>query len=184
MNFTCRCASLFAVFAAAVPAAGPASPSVAQTFDQQLTRLEKEFVPLVDAMPPEKFGFAPSEGAFQGVRTFSQQATHTAAVIYAVSAAALGEKNPSELGKSENGPASLNSKAAVLQYLKDAFAYGHRAMASLTQDNLTGLVPSAFGGGKVPRIAMANLAISHSFNHYGQMVVYARMNGIVPPASR
>jgi hypothetical protein len=45
-------------------------------------------------------------------------------------------------------------------------------------------VPSAFGNEKVPRVSMATVAVGHSYDHYGQMVVYARMNGVVPPASR
>ncbi len=174
-------ASLFAALALSAESAGP---PVSKIFAQQLAGMERELVPLAEAMPAEKYSFAPSNGEFKGVRTFAQQVTHTAAVIYAVAAAALGEKNPSELGPDENGPASLKSKEAILKYLKESLAYGRKAMAALTEKNLTDLVPSAFGSGKAPRIAMANLAIWHSFDHYGQMVVYARMNGIIPPASR
>jgi hypothetical protein len=57
-------------------------------------------------------------------------------------------------------------------------------MQSLTSANLTGMVKSAFGEGEVPRVSMATVAVWHTFDHYGQMVVYARMNGIIPPASR
>jgi hypothetical protein len=96
----------------------------------------------------------------------------------------LGEKNPSEPGQNENGPASLKTKEDIVKYLKDAFAYAHKAMASLTADNLTSMVQSPFGKNKVPRVSMATVAAWHSFDHYGQMVVYARMNGIIPPASR
>jgi hypothetical protein len=160
------------------------APPVSQIFDQQLTSLEHELVPLAEAMPAEKYNFAPTHGEFHGVRTFAQQVSHTAAVIYLVSAAALEEKVPSEAGEGENGPASLKTKDDIVKYLKDSFAYGHKAMASLTQENLTQMVKSAFGEGKAPRVAMAEVAVWHSFDHYGQMVVYARMNGIVPPASR
>jgi len=71
----------------------------------------------------------------------------------------------------------------VVKYLKDAFAYGHKAMQSITDKNATALIKSAFGDRQVPRLSMASIATWHSFDHYGQMVVYARMNGIVPPAS-
>jgi DinB superfamily len=165
-------------------AADPASPSIGKILDQQLTTIEKEAIPLVEAMPADKFGFAPTGGEFKGVRTFAQQATHIAAVVYAVSSSVLGEKNPTEMGSKENGPAALKTKADVVKYMKDAFAYGHKAMASITDQNATGLVQSAFESKKVPRMSMATLATWHSFDHYGQMVVYARMNGIVPPASR
>ncbi len=87
------------------------------------------------------------------------------------------------MGEAENGPAGLKTKEEIMR-LKEAFAYGHKAMATLTAQNLTVAVPSAFGSGEAPRLAMANAAIWHSFDHYGQMVAYTRMNGIVPPASR
>lgn len=160
------------------------APSISQIYDRQFSMAERDFVPLVEAMPTDKFNFAPTNGEFTGVRTFAQQASHSAAVIYAVAAAALGEKNPTEMGEKENGPASLKTKEDVVKYVKDAFAYGHKAMKMLTDKNQTEMVNSAFGNNKVPRVAMANVAIWHTFDHYGQMVVYARMNGVVPPASR
>ena len=158
--------------------------SVAKIFDDQLRSIESELVPLVEAMPADKMSFAPTQGEFKGARTFGQQATHVASVVYLVSAAALGEKNPVDMGESENGPASLKSKDAIVKYVKDAFVYGHKAMQSLTEKNLTEPVASPFGKGKMARVAAATIAVWHSFDHYGQMAVYARMNGIIPPASR
>jgi hypothetical protein len=164
--------------------AQPAAPPPAKIFAQQLTGLEKEIVSLAEAVPAGRYSFAPTGGEFRGVRTFSQQVTHTAAVIYAVCSAVLDEKNPTDMGPAENGPASIKTKDDAVKYLKDALAYGQKAMASLSSANLTGLVQSPFGANQAPRLAMANIALWHSFDHYGQMVVYARMNGIVPPASR
>jgi hypothetical protein len=157
---------------------------VGKTFDQELTMVERELVPLAEAMPADKYNFAPTHGEFKGVRTFGQQVSHVAAVIYAVSAGVLEEKTPSGAGSGEDGPATLKSKDEIVKYLKDAFAYAHKAMNSLTGTNLTTMVKSAFGDEKVPRVSMANEMVWHSFDHYGQMVVYARMNGIIPPASR
>jgi uncharacterized damage-inducible protein DinB len=161
-----------------------AAPPVSKIFDQQLTMVEHELVPLAEAMPADKYNFAPSHGEFKGVRTFGQQVSHIAAVMYAVSASVLGEKNPSESGEGENGPASLKTKDEIVKYLKDAVAYSHKAMRTLTDSNLSEMVQSAFGDEKVPRISMATVTVWHTFDHYGQMAVYARMNGIVPPASR
>jgi uncharacterized damage-inducible protein DinB len=158
--------------------------SIGKIFNDQLSTIESELVPLVSEMPADKMSFAPTQGEFKGVRTFAQQATHIAAVIYAVSAVALGEKNPTDMGVSENGPASIQTKDDVLKYLKDAFAYGHKAMQSLTEKNLTDMVSSPFGSGRMARTAAASVAVWHSFDHYGQMAVYARMNGMIPPASR
>lgn len=174
--------SLFALIPAF--AADTAAPPISKVFDQQLSRVERDFVSLVEAMPEDKFNFAPTGGDFKGVRTFQQQATHVAFVNYATAAAVLGDKNPSEEGPNENGPANLKTKQDVVKYVKDSFAYAHKAMATLTSENVTGMVKSAFGNNQVTRIYMANIPLWHSFDHYGQMVVYARMNGIVPPASR
>lgn len=179
------CAALLVCWTAGVTwAAERGAPPPSKIFDQQLTMLENELVPLAEAMPADKYNFAPAHGEFKGVRTFGQQVSHVAAVIYMVSAAALEQPNPSETGKGENGPESLQTKDDIVKYLKDAFAYGHKAMGTLTEQNLMQMVKSAFGDSKAPRVAMAEVAVWHSFDHYGQMVVYARMNGIVPPASR
>ena len=164
-------------------AAEPASPGIGKIFDRDLTSIEREIVPLAEAMPADKFEFAPSHGEFKGVRTFGQQMKHAAAVIYLVAASVLAEKNP-DASSGETGPASMKSKEEIVKYLKDSFAYAHKAMTSLTDKNLTEMVTSAFGTNKVPRVSMATVAVWHTFDHYGQAVVYLRMNGIVPPASR
>jgi len=161
-----------------------AADDTGKMFNEQLTGVEKEFVPLVEAMPADQMNFAPTGGAFKGVRTFRDQAMHVGAVLYLVSAGILGEKPPADIGTNEAGPASITSQADVVKYLNGAFAYAHRAMSSLTSQNLTGMVKSPFGGGQTPRGALAVTNVSHVMDHYGQMVVYARMKGIVPPASR
>jgi hypothetical protein len=177
--------SAFAV-ALALPAlaADPAKPSLGKVLDGPLSGLERELVPLVEAMPEAKMSFAPTAGEFKNARTFAQQATHIAYVQYAVAAAVLGEKVPSEPGTNENGPATLKTKADIVKYVKDSFAYAHRAMNMITAENSTEMVKSAFGGNQVPRISMATVALWHGFDHYGQMAVYSRMNSIIPPASR
>lgn len=168
----------------AVPAAETSSPPLSKTFDGQVSMVEREIVSLAEAMPEDKYGFVPSGPEFAKSRNFGEQVTHIAAVVYSCSAAVLGTKNPSDMGKSENGPAALSTKADKVKYLKDSFAYAHKAMASITAQNLNEMVPSAFGSDKVPRLSMAAVPVWHSFDHYGQMVIYARLNGIVPPASR
>jgi hypothetical protein len=170
-----------AMYAADAPAP---PPTVGGVLDRQLAGAERDIVPLAEAMPADKYSFAPSGEMFAGVRTFGEQARHIAFVLYAVSSAALGEKNPSEAGKNENGPDSLKSKEEIVKYLKDAFAYAHKAANSLTAANMLQMVDSPFGPGKTSKLNMANIATWHSFDHYGQMVVYARMNAVVPPASK
>lgn len=173
-----------ALCSAAMWAQTPAAPTVSKVFAGPVNSIEREMVPLVEAMPEEKLAFAPKDGAFKGVRTFAQQATHTAAVLFAVGSALLGEKNPTDMGENENGPAKLKSKADVVQYVKDAFAYAKKAAATVNEGNQLEMIPSPFGQGKMARAAAVQILAWHSFDHYGQMVVYARMNGVVPPASR
>ena len=178
------CVLALAAFPAILGAAEPSSSVIGKTMDRDLSGVEREFVPLVEAMPADKINFAPTDGEFKGVRTFAQQAKHVAAVLYIVSASVLQQPVPPEAGKGEDGPANVTTKDQIVAYVKGAFAYGHKAMASLTDANSVDMIQSAFGKNKVSRLSMASSASWHSFDHYGQMVVYARMNGIIPPASR
>lgn len=157
--------------------------SVTEILDHSVTSIEHEFVPAADAMPADKFNFAPTNGEFKGVRTFAQQIKHVAAVNYELAGAILEQKPPVDIGD-ESGPASLTGKADIMKYLKDSFAYAHKAIATINDKNLTETVKSPFGEGKVSRMALAMGFASHTNDHYGQMVVYLRMNGIIPPASR
>jgi uncharacterized damage-inducible protein DinB len=154
-----------------------------EILDHSVSNVEHEFVPAADAMPADKFDFAPTNGEFKGVRTFAQQIKHVAAVNYELAAALLEQKPPVDIGD-ESGPASLTSKDEIMKYLKDSFAYAHKAIATITDKNLTETVRSPFGEGHVSRMALAMGFGSHTMDHYGQMVVYLRMNGIIPPASR
>jgi hypothetical protein len=157
--------------------------TVSQIMERSLKPIEGEFVPAADAMPEDKYSFAPTNGEFKGVRTFAQQVKHVAAVNYIVGAAILEEKPPVELG-GENGPDSVTSKADIMKFLKDSFAYLHKAMASINEKNQTDQIKNPFGEGKTTRLGFATVGLWHPFDHYGQMVEYLRMNGIIPPASR
>jgi uncharacterized damage-inducible protein DinB len=162
-----------------------ADTTVAKLYDSQLSGVENEIVPLVKEMPEAAFSFAPKQGAFSNARTFAQQAKHVAAVNYMVAAAALGEKPPIDLGSGENGPDTVKTKEQIVKFLTDSYAYAHKAMNSLTPKNQVEMIKAPFQGAPdMARGAIANIAITHSFDHYGQMVVYARMNNLVPPASR
>jgi hypothetical protein len=155
---------------------------LANYYDAQLAGAESDIVRLAEAMPADKYNFAPTNGTFTGVRTFQQQVKHIAAIMYMVAAAGLKEKPPVELG-GENGPDSVRSKKEVIEFLKGAFAYAHKSIATLTTQNQLERLKSPFEDATVPRVFTADIVTSHSFDHYGQMVVYARMNGVIPPAS-
>ena len=92
------------------------------------------------------------------------------------------DEQKSDWKQPENGPANLKTKEEIVKYLKDAFAYAHRAMATLTEANSREEATASWG--KQSRLFMADLILWHSYDHYGQTVVYARMNGIIPPSSR
>src|ERR1700724_1393879 len=157
--------------------------TVTQVLDRTVANLEHDFVPAAEAMPEEKFGFAPTNGEFKGVRTFGQQIKHVAAVNYEIGAAILEEKPPVDIGD-ESGPASVTTKADILKYLNDSFAYAHKAIQTINEKNLVETVRSPWGEGRVTRLSLATSVAWHGFDHYGQMVEYLRMNGIIPPASR
>jgi hypothetical protein len=104
-----------------------------------------------------------------------------AAVNYIFGAAILNEKPPVDVG-GESGPDSVKTKAEIMKFLKDSFAYLHNAVASINDKNSLDEV-SLFGM-KLSRLGVGTFSTAHPFDHYGQMVEYLRMNGIIPPASR
>jgi len=156
---------------------------VTQIYDGQIRSIESDILRLAEAMPADKYDFAPTAGAFQGVRTFAQQTRHLATVMYMLSGAVLGQKPPVDIGKNDDGPATVRTKAQLVEYLRGSIAFAHRAMMTLTQKNELDDITSPFGDGQMKRLAAASEIAWHSFDHYGQMVVYARMNGVIPPSS-
>jgi hypothetical protein len=155
--------------------------SVSQALDFWITNTETLVVSAAEAMPEEKYGFAPTGGQFAGVRTFAQQARHLAANNYRMAAYILGQ-TPGPDQESETGPDAVRSKAQVVGYVKGSFAALHRAMAVINQENM--LEPLNTPLSQKTRLQLAIDVVAHSSNHYGQMVEYLRMNGIVPPESR
>jgi hypothetical protein len=153
---------------------------------QALLRIaEKEIIPAVEAMPADKFGFAPTDGEFKGVRTFGQMVKHLSATNYILAAVALGEQPPADAGD-ELGPETVRTKAEILNYLDGSFAQLYRATEAIGQ-----MIPSVNASpisplkqGEITRSALIVESLMHAYDHYGQMVEYLRMNGVVPPASR
>ena len=147
--------------------------------------VEKEIISTVDAMPADKFGFAPTDGEFKGVRTFGQMVKHFSATNHILAAAALGEEPPAEAGD-ELGPESVRTKAEILAYLKSSFVHLDKAVEAIGQTNIpVNASPiSPLKRGEVTRLALITETLLHAYDHYGQLVEYLRMNGVVPPASR
>jgi hypothetical protein len=158
--------------------------TIASAVDREISNAEKQIVEVAEAMPEGKFNFSPeslniSGGDYKGVRTFALEVKHIAASNYAIWSPLTGDKFPKDF-MGGDGPESLKTKAEIIQFLKDSFELGHKAAATLTIENM--LQPAE--GSKSSRLRLAEFAVSHAYDHYGQMVEYLRMNGIVPPASR
>ena len=170
---------LFAAFLAAPTLF--AADGIGKVFDDQVSTVEREVLGLAQKMPADKYDFAPtSPGTFTGVRTYALQVRHIATYIYRIAASVSGEKAPVEIGPTDNGPDTLKTKDQIIDYFKGALAFAHKAMGTLTDKNMYDQVPSPFGRGTMTRVAAAAFLGMHSNDHYGQMVVYARMNGVIP----
>jgi len=153
---------------------------------QVLAKLtEKVIVSAADAMPADKYGFAPKDGEFKGVRTFGQMVKHLSATNCILSAAALGEEPPADAGD-ERGPEVVRTKVEILDYLNGSFARLGNAIEAIGQNDtpVKSSPISPLKSAEATRLALVVESLAHAFDHYGQMVEYLRMNGIVPPASR
>jgi hypothetical protein len=162
----------------------PASRTIASAMDFEISTIENQIVEAVNAMPEGKFNFSPESlnipgDDYKGVRTFALQAKHVAASNYALWAPLTGDTIPEDF-RGGNGPENVKTKAEILRFLNDSFALGHRAAATLTMQNMLQMP----GHSTSSRLHLATFAVAHASDHYGQMVEYLRMNGIVPPASR
>ena len=174
------------------PAAGASAspstpPTIASAIDREISLVEKEIVGAAEAMPEDKFDFSPEKlnlpgSDYKGVRTFGEQLKHVAASNYLIWSSITGEKPPDTVNDGK-GPDNMKAKADIINYLKDSFAFGHKSVATLNSTNLVQPITSR-SGRQTTRLFQATFAPAHAFDHYGQIIEYLRMNGIVPPASR
>ena len=132
------------------------------------------FIRAAEKMPEENFGFKPSPD----VRTFGQQVAHVADDQYNLCAPAKGEIRKDAYTHLED---TLSRKADLVAALKDAFAYCDGAYGALSDASATEIVK--FGKSDRTRFEMLNWNLWHTWEHYGNVVVYLRMKGLVPPSS-
>ena len=125
-----------------------------------------------EKMPEENYGFKPVDS----VRSYGQLIGHLADAQYLFCSTASGEKNPGL-----NIEKSKTSKADLVAALKDGFAYCDKVYDSMTDAGSTQMVN--FFGNDLPKFAVLNVNIGHNMEHYGNLVTYMRMKGIVPPTS-
>jgi len=171
-------------YQAGQPAAAADHLRSSQVTDVFVTLLERQLVEAADAMPANKYSFVPTTGEFKGVRSFGAQVKHLAATNYILAAAALGQPPPKDAGD-ETGPESVRLKADILDYLRGSFRALHQAAQAIDEGNaiVRDVLISPLTG-KATRLGYVEEALLHTYDHYGQMVIYLRMNGVVPPASR
>ena len=148
-------ASAYAQAAKSSPAAGASGtpstpPTIASAIDREISIVEKEVVEAAEAMPEDKFDFSPEKlnipgSDYKGVRTFGQQLKHVAASNYLIWSPITGEKAPDTVNDGK-GPDSMTAKADIIKYLKDSFAFGHKAVATLNARTLSNRLPRAVAG--------------------------------------
>jgi DinB superfamily/S-adenosyl-l-methionine hydroxide adenosyltransferase len=163
--------------AGAQEAVDPMAATVAQWF----TMIERSFVALAEAMPAEKFAFKPTDGEFTNVRTFGEQVKHVACSNFAFFNEI--EKKEPPVGCGSGGPHPATTKDEINAYLRESFAYAGRVLRTMTPANAVEPAGGPYGGMST-RLGLTTLAVWHASDHYGQLVMYLRMNRIVPPASR
>ena len=160
-------------------------PTVASVLNMNYGIVEREIVSAAEAMPEEKYSFAPTNGDFKGVRTFAEEVKHIGFANHIFFGPLAGETiDAKSIEENANGPANLKTKAEIVQYLKDSFALGHRVLSTITAENQVAPLDKPIFPFLSTRMAVASIGMWHPMDHYGQMVEYLRMNGIIPPASR
>ena len=172
---------------ASAQASSSPPPTIASAIDREISIVEKEVVEAAEAMPEDKFDFSPEKlnvagSDYKGVRTFAEQLKHVAASNYLIWSPITGDKLPDTVNEGK-GPENMKAKTDIIKFLKDSFAFGHKAVATLNASNLVQPIPRK-DGKTTTRLFLSTFAAAHAFDHYGQMVEYLRMKGVVPPQSQ
>jgi uncharacterized damage-inducible protein DinB len=159
------------------------TPAFSTAIERQFNHIESDILLSAEAMPADKFNFTPESlvirgSNFKGVRTFARQIMHLATDNILIWSAVTGDQVRPDI-EDVNGPKTIKTKADVIKYLKDSFAVGRRAMASLTEKNV--METLEFRGRQLPRLDLVFYALTHANEHYGQMALYLRICGIIPP---
>ena len=157
--------------------------SILPAIERQFNKIESDILSSAEAMPEDKFDFTPESlgiknSQFKGVRTFAGQIMHLATDNFFIWSGINGDSVRADI-TDVNGPKNIKTKKEVIEYLKSSFAIGRKAISTLTLSNAMDLVE--FRGRKLSKLDLAFYALTHANEHYGQMVIYLRMCGIVPP---
>jgi len=155
--------------------------SIAESVAFSMQFAEGSLVGLAEAMPENKYSFLPTAGKFDDARTFGEQIKHVACAHFAFFNEFEGKKPPEDCEKGGHDPAK--TKAELVEYLKSSFDYGNRVLATLTVKNALDRVEGRYAGPNT-KLGISVVAVWHITDHYGQLVEYLRMNGIVPPTTQ
>ena len=169
------CVVFFAVVAAAVPSwlsAQAPVPNLAKEMAASFQRAATEILDVAEAMPAEKYGYKPTPE----VSSFGDQLVHVAGITQRFIDAAKGTKT-------EAAHHGAMGKPETLDLLKKTFQSAQDAISPLTDAQLLEPVKFPFGDRTVTRATFWQGPLYQIRNHHGQLVVYLRMNGIVPPTS-
>ncbi|MGB8786034.1 MAG: DinB family protein [Candidatus Acidiferrales bacterium] len=155
--------------------------SISESVGGALGWAEKGFLSVAEAMPETKYSYIPTGGNFEGVRSFGEQVKHVACAQFAFFNEIEGKTPPEHCER--GGPSKATTKAELIKYLRDSFEYGDRVLATITAQNALDRVEGPYAGPNT-RLGIAVAAVWHITDHYGQLVVYLRLNGIVPPITQ
>jgi len=155
--------------------------SIAEGVSGTLQFVEGDFLGLAEAMPEDKYSFIPPVGKFDGVRSFGEQVKHVACAQFAFFNEFEGKKPPDDCEK--GGHDAAKTKAELIKYLKDSFDYSNRVLATLTAKNALDRIEGRYAGPNT-KLGISVIAVWHITDHYGQLVEYLRLNGIVPPSTQ
>jgi len=155
--------------------------SIAESVSGPLQFAEGNFIALAEAMPEEKYSYIPAAGNFDGVRSFGEQVKHVACAQFAFFNEFEGKKPPDDCEK--GGHDTAKTKAELIQYLKDSCDYSNRVLATLTAANALDRVEGRYAGPST-KLGISVIAVWHITDHYGQLVEYLRLNGILPPMTQ
>ena len=160
-----------------------AQQSITPAIERLFNKIESDILSTAEAMPESKFNFTPEKlniknNELKGVRTFAGQIMHLATDNILIWSAITGDSVRSDI-EDVNGPKTIKSKKEIIEYLKSSFAIGRKAISTLTSQNAMDMID--FRWRKLPRLDLAFYALTHANEHYGQMAIYLRMCGIVPP---
>ena len=177
-NVTYACLLFFgamATVAAAAPSvfAQGTSPSVVKELVATWQRAATDIIDVAEAMPEEKYGYKPTPE----ISTFRDQLVHVTGITQRFIDSAKGTK--SEPGH----PNKAMTKAEVITLLKQTLQTGQEMLGSLTDAQLLEQVKFPFGDRMVTRFTFWMGPLYQFRNHHGQLVVYLRLNGIVPPTT-